>query len=272
MSSYRQVSIASAFSLTAILADAYAKMGQAVSKGITEAMDRVGSPASRAQQKAMFEKVGEATKDAVLTAYDREIGGNGHATGYRRGTGRNGRLTGRLRPVLAANRNGTIYKVVAGPQASGGVRLQMFDTKTLDDRARHWARLNFGAGVAGAGSPRSYRLKIGRSTEDLSFGQGPRPGFRIPRGYWYAGPGGENVAPSLPVAGEAFYLRRQPGGGQFKQESKITRGIGGVHFLDEGLRTAAQALPVGINQLLVEMLGSKSRLRLRYDVAGSSRL
>jgi hypothetical protein len=106
---------------------------------------------------------------------------------------------------------------------------------------------------------------------ELTLGQGARPAFRIPRGYWY-GESGEHVPPSAPVAGESFYLRRRNPGDRFAQTPKITRGFAGRGFFDEGLGVFARALPDEFNDMITEHLGSRIRLRFRFDVVGSSRL
>lgn len=270
----RQLAGLVSVSLAEIVYDAYGQLGFGSSKGLLQLIAAIGSTPSRQQQRAMYQRLGELTQAKVLEAYDRDVGNGGlNATGYRAGTGRNARLTGRLRPVLASNASGTIYRIVGAPQSKGGVRIELFDTKVLDRRARHWARINFGAGREAAGeTPARFRLSgLGGASVELSLNQGPRPAYRIPKGYWYDSPGGENVAPFRPTPGEAFYLRRQPGGGQFQQQPKITAGHGGAHFLDEGLGAFARALPDEFQEMIRSHLGARSRLKIRFDVTGSSR-
>lgn len=264
-----RVSATATASIATSVYSAYGGYGTAASKGLLQAIAAVGTPESRAAQKAMYERLGELTVRATVDAYDRSVGANGHATGYRRGTGSNARLTGKLRPPIAGNVNGTIYKVVSAPQVNGGVRIELFNMKHLSQVAKHWARINFGAGVEGAGDPAdSFTLRMAGTAEVLSFNSRARPAYRIPKGYWYAG--GENVAPSRPTPGEAFFLRPK-GKATFQQQAKFSRGFGGRNFLDAGLGAFARALPDEFNDFLVEMLSRQSRLRLRFDVQASSR-
>lgn len=254
-------------SMARIVGDAFGKLGGAASVGLTRLVGELATPPSRAQQRAMYERLGEATRTAVVETYDSEIGENPHAR-YRGGTGKNQRLTGRLRPLLAGNVGGTIYRVVNAPNSNGGVRIELFNPKAMNARAQHWARLNFGAGAAGlASSPaRTYQIGLRGAGQTVGFRTGPRPAFRIPKGWWFEG--GENVPPGMPVAGSAFYLRPITKATAAPQTPMITRGIGARRFLDAGLDIFARQVSPAFNELVREQIGSRSRLRFHDTVVG----
>ncbi len=257
-----------------VLADAYAQVGFAASKGLLQSIDAVSKPPSAELLRKMYTKLGELAKREVIEAYEERVDSNGHATEYRRGSGKNQRLTGRIKPLLTRNTEGTIYSV----EGSGtNVRLELFNARALNTRAKHWRRLNFGAGAEGAsgGGVRTYRIGgVSGSNLQLSFKQTSRPAYRIPKGYWYDRPGGTNVKPSTTAEpGGAFYLIRKRGddGPRYQQEPKFSRGFSGRRFLDAGLAAVARATDDAFNKLIRDMIGQQTRLKFKFDVVGSSR-
>lgn len=249
-------------SVTAELQDMAADLASGMSKALADALERLAEPPDRAEQRAMYTRLGEGTVNAVLAEYDNEIGSNGHAQ-YRAGSGR---LSGRLRPVLAGNVDGAIYRVVNGPTRSGGVRIELFNQRPLDARAAHWARLNFGAAPAETQTSPTFRIQFRNRAIPLTFGASPSKGFMIPAGFWVEG--GEHVPPGMPVAGSAFY-RRLPSGVERRyrpSKAKLTAGIVGHWFLDAGLAYFAREAPDEFNAMIDRVSKSRMRVAFRYDV------
>jgi hypothetical protein len=255
-------------SMAGLLQQALAELASRASQGLKASVEALATPPSRADQRAMYERLGEATRQAVLDQYDREIENNGHAR-YR-ASGVSQRLTGRLRPLLDGNVDGTIYRIVGGPNRNGGVRIELFNPAALNARARHWARLEFGAGTEAAGDrPRRFTFGLRGAQVALQLGGGPRPGFMIPKGYWVEN--GEVVAPGAPVQGSKFYLAGGvPAGlsrrGVPAQRPMVTVGFAGRHYLEAGLAEFADRAPTEFNRMIVDTLGSRSRLRFTYTV------
>lgn len=181
---------------------------------------------------AINERVGKAAQQAVVNSYlaYRRTGG---PSGYRAGdAGRNKRYAGGA--LKAALQDASFFE--ASPTS-----IQMIDVGVLNSRAKQWARLNFGAGAAGAASPgsRHFPLRISNLVvASLGLEAGPRPSFLIPRGYFL----GESHSAAR-AGKDAFFLAGEgPTPEARSTEMMMTRGIRAEHFLDNGIAVIAQRL------------------------------
>lgn len=211
---------------------------------LARAIER-GIPAS--DRAALHQQLGEAGQDAVLRSY--------RAT------------AGRSQPGYRVSRDtkwrryagGALERALKDPaffhaDASG---LDFINMGLLDERARQWARLNFGAGPQGRGSRSAQPVRLGTLViATLGLGAPARPAFMMPAGY-FLGPGGAPVDPGAgKVPGAAFYpfqtgpfRRGTPGGGRSDGSSGripiVSRrivGFEGRQFLDAGVDRVAREM------------------------------
>lgn len=132
------------------------------------------------------EEIAEKMRLAVKTAFMTRVEGRKRVASYRVGQGR--LSGGRLKHAV-------LDKSQAKADAQG---ITYVNQKLLNAEARHWARLNFGAGAAGAKTVqrKTYDLKFGGGKGDpvrggtkikkVGFGSlhGSRPPFFMPLGIW----------------------------------------------------------------------------------------
>lgn len=134
--------------------------------------------------------------------------------------------------------------------------LRFLDTGILDTAARQWRRLNFGAGGVHGRAPVQFKVEWdGLVVASIGAEPDPRPGFTIPKGYWFNGQG-ERVGAS-PDGGDSFYpvgSAEMPTGRRGRPSPmRQTRGIVATNFLDAGIRTIANQIPVAYTQLYRDM-------------------
>lgn len=167
-------------------------------------------------------------RDAVLDSYERTVQAN-------KGNPHTQRTSGRL--------SGKLGKALQQPRviASGrDQQIRFVNQRHLNREARHWQRLNFGAGDRGTeASPRTVEapINLGRRPTKvrLRFDQGPRPAFTMPEGLWWEGSSKNRIDADETRRGQDAFVpfvdprRQDPFGGT------PTRGIKGYHFLDAGL-------------------------------------
>ena len=127
---------------------------------------------------AVHEKIAKEAQNAILAAYQSNVIAQKQVPSYRRGQGR---FPGGLGAVLGSK--GFIQSNVKGFRV--GNRTQ------LNAQARHWARLNFGAGPkAESGEPAVVTQMVIHGASigpPIQFTEGPRPGFNIPENPAYKG-------------------------------------------------------------------------------------
>jgi hypothetical protein len=193
------------------------ELAQAVQKGA------VNNDKTAAINRRIVKKAQTATVNSYA-AYRR----SGGPSGYRRGEGRHPRFSGGvLRDALRSE------KMIHSDSRT----ISFINQEHLDSEAKQWARLNFGAGPRGAGSPKSrpFPLRISNVVvADIGLDGKPSKPFSIPRGYFTNTIGDE--------LNGAFFLS---GEGPTPQRLTIikkmpTAGIRAEHFLDNGLAVIAR--------------------------------
>lgn len=187
---------------------------------------------------------------AVLEDYDAKVTDRpGAPPSYRIGTRYSG---GALRRALSS-------PSMAVPTAEG---INYVDQDLLNQEARHWMRLNFGAGERGSENrPGAFPLMYDqRVVYTLQFRAGPRPGFSMPHG-WFYGPNGEMVGADAGRRGlHAFGPWRKP-------LLYPTKGIRGRQFLDAGLEVMATELPGRYHQQFDLWFAAGTEAGRRYFAA-----
>jgi len=221
--------------------------------------------------RAAYNAVAFAGQQAVLRAYDRNVEQPRIVGSY----ARHNRLSGELEPALedpkfySANADGILF---------GNQRL-------LDQRARHWRRLNFGAGSRSVRiQPSQGVLRIyGANVGVLRLVRRKSPGFQLPPGVFI----GRDGKPSRP--GSAFSLsdyqrqvsrnRVRTGRGfsalnttasQFRPAPSAvakelglrwlpTKGIAARHFIDAGLPVIARRLPAVLDGVRRDFFAAERR-------------
>jgi hypothetical protein len=237
---------ASAVSMDEITADAVRNAGAEVAGAMVQFASAARTRVNRREGLArVHEEVANLARDAVLTAYDEKVGLNGHPV-YRQNQNR---LSGRMekalhRPdVIRAQRDGIIFGNAA----------------VLNATAKHWQRLNFGAGRRGQsrGQQPAPLMLDGHRIGFLRFGIGPRPAFNMPPGMFLVGDspvafrhGGKDAfypygMAMKRLAFKGMSARERAGLGNARLIGKAypTEGIKGAHFFEAGLFVLGQRLP-----------------------------
>lgn len=166
---------------------------------------------------------------------------------------------------------GALARALSSPSfyeaTASGVRI--INRDQLNAEAKHWRRLNFGAGAAGQGSPAPRQFEVRWSGLVVAaFGLQPdvRPAFRIPRGFWIAG--GQRA--SGRVEGAEFFptgeLPRGLGriGGPAK--ARMTAGIAAAQFLDAPVRRMAIEFPRAYEQFYRDLYAELGRQGLTQKI------
>lgn len=236
---------------------------------------RVSIAGARSKFYSAFTAIGEEANIATVAAYERVHAARNSPASYRQG---NGRYSG-----------GLLARALASPEmylaGTNGVSWPNFSF--MDQVARQWARLNFGAGPraqaglnasgieeGGIATSASSVKVFGDELNTLSSGMrlslaSFRPGsaFFIPAGFWTAG--GQQVGPDTGRTGsDAFY----PGGSAFAnnqslkaakgqasnnfQRRKLTQGVAAWGFLNAGISSIAQNGPVVISSLVLDAVNA----------------
>jgi hypothetical protein len=153
-------------------------------------------------------------------------------------------------------------------QATGtGITISL---STLDDYAKQWARLNFGAAPRSSKQVKDEKIKLFRKTlqDSPSLSRiGPRKAFRLPPTKKAVAVASNRALPSTPSprsisqsgSGPYIYLYQYNVKGlpRRKFPSKATKGIQGWRFIDEGVsfmnKEYSKKLTAGLNQWIKEL-------------------
>lgn len=227
---------------------------------LAEVHARGVAPAERQRMNHALGKMGQAS---VLRSYDRSVTARQNKLGntypyratshkkYRRYAG------GRLRGALAAE---SFFEATAD-------HLVFINETALNKAAVQWARLNAGAG--GRAGPRPGPTAVRWSNVVvgvLGIDMGPRPGFFVPKGYWFSRAEGAMVSASEgergrhefhpigvgPLSGRTRIERKVKGGdpkGPGLARRRPSKGIRGRHFLEAGTERIAEAYPSQLEAL-----------------------
>lgn len=182
--------------------------------------------------------IGKAAQRSVLNAYDGRRNRRKVASYRTGGDPRKSRYAGgALRRALASS---DFFR--ATPDG-----LLFINVGILNKEARHWRRLNFGAGAAGGSAPGSFPVDLFNVSLGLEADR--RPSFTLPPGFWL-GTDGKPVPPGTPGTSQFFPLQAR--GGRYTANGRPvegrpnaavrTRGIQATNFLDAGVRRIANEL------------------------------
>ena len=171
----------------------------------------------------IHQQAGLLGQQSTLASYDSSRGRSGGPRGYRAGEGKWPRYSGgALRKALASS---DFFEV--SPDG-----IQFINADRLNNDAKQWARLNFGAEPAGEGSLPPQTVMMG-DTEmgQIGLNESARPAFQIPKGIWRDGafhPFGEaQTSAMMPVQLTDGLINSK----------RDTKGIRARNFLDRGLYT-----------------------------------
>lgn len=231
------------------------------------------------------QQVADRAISDMLIAYDAHHNSvtRGASANYRQGERYTG---GRLRAALASPLQATA--TIDG--------VTFFNPTLVDQQARQWARLNFGAGPkAGAGkthllsksnvgaeftvsdiSSEFLSAALGDSVPsfDVRMPYGPRGAFYIPTGIWLESSGGP-VRPSTGRMGQDAYYLRNPNdpyatskaGYSLQMKRKLTEGVAAWGFIEAGATSLATHLPAANFAFMREIL-AETQKDVETGVAG----
>lgn len=146
--------------------------------------------------------------------------------------------------------------------------LRWGNTARLNQEAKQWRRLNFGAGGAAGESPRQFPMQWGNFVgAAIGLEPDPRPPFRIPTGYWVSG----GSRASGITAGAEFYPRGEQPPGRLGRPSKarMTAGIAASNFLDAGVRRIAEEYPKAMSTMVGRLWSdrpTRTRIHTRHQL------
>lgn len=219
-------------------------------EGLTRAVER-GSKSLSDDMRGVQRMLSEMPA-GVRTTIHREVGIKAQRTLVQAFTHRRNRRNTpayRINPKNARNKRyagGALLRALQAPdmwQATPN-GLRFLNTQRLDQEARHWRRINFGAGAAHGSPPARYNVEWdGMVVTAMGLQPDPRPAFRMPRGLWL-GEGGARIKPGQ--RGREFYPRGEAptGAGQGRlMRGRMTRGIAASNFVDASVRRIARELP-----------------------------
>lgn len=207
---------------------------EGIGKALSKSFDAIGvgfsdQAAAAPLMRQAHKRLGEAMQTAVLHSYDQVVTARKTIPSYRQPgnpQGESPRYSG------GALRNALESDTMVKTDANG---ISFIDTTTLDAEAKHWYRLNFGAGDKQGRPAYEFNWQIGgQSLGFLSLANPPSPAFRMPRGIWSTGEGG------LPAG---FYPRG-------RALVSLPVSIGPRRFLDAGLDRFSKNFPVVYGDLL----------------------
>ena len=137
--------------------------------------------------------------------------------------------------------------------------LSIINVDRLNREARHWARLNAGAGGVGKGSKRTFEVRASNLVLfTLGLGMAPRPAFGGPPGFWLdRGTGKAVKADPGQVGNQEFHPKA-------RTPKKRTRGIEAANFLDAPLNRIAR-------DLFSEQFGYPSLMKSLWESATPAR-
>jgi len=195
------------------------------------------STSSQIQVTQIHHQIGRMMQEATVAAYKQALAASPRAglSPYRLSTRDAG---GRL---LRALESPLFFR--AGPDGIGFV-----NTTLLDNEAKQWHRLNFGAGGKGGARTGSYQARF-EGIVIGSFGftdESSSAGFVLPKGLWTEPGGGARQAAGQGI-GEFYpaserYLLSGKGIKGRNDKLRPTAGIAAWNFLDAGVRVLAQEL------------------------------
>lgn len=248
------------------------RMAKAAGVAIEEIGDRFVQDDQTAREK-MFKELAQAGVRSMRASYGQVVTareGPASRTHYRAGTGRD--AGGKMLQALGS---ADFFSATANGLQWGNIQL-------LDDTARQWHRLNFGAGGRAGGASESYNVPgTGLS---LGLHDGPSPSFSMPAGMWLDDENRRHGPDAGRRGMDAFYPRRKlPGAGQklpthpdlhpaaiSKQEAASgdieTRGIKGRHFMDAGVRRMARDLPIALDAYKREKYMNVAKVNRRIAI------
>lgn len=151
--------------------------------------------------------------------------------------------------------NGAMERALASTDffRATGTQLSFINMDAMDRAARQWYRLNFGAGPAGAATPKpgAFPLQIlGRNAGQLSLrGNGPSGAYMIPAGIWRPRGAGEEFIPIgyLAEVGRTVGARNSA---RVATKKRMSIGFPGYNFLDAGMDDLAAGLSKGYTLLV----------------------
>lgn len=245
------------------MADMLGVVTSSTSRQLVALAEVFGAGAAPAERQAMFEAVGRLAQRSVLASYDQTVTRRKGPAGlvpYQRVKPQNVRLAGgKLRAAL---KDPDFY--TATPNG-----LDFINVDLLNKRARHWARLNAGAGRSGSGSKRQFEMRFSNIVFDaIGVDMDARPAFSMPRGFWFNRAEGALVrAGANPNGSDEFYPigegparvanpedagspRGRPG---LSRRGSPTRGIKARNFLDAGAARIAKELPPRLETLYANL-------------------
>lgn len=174
---------------------------------------------------------------------------------------------------------GALVRALSNPamfQASA-TGLAFINRELLDKEARHWARLNFGAGAGGRESDLTPpgRFPVTGLGMMMGLDPDPRPAFKLPPGFWL-GSGRRVPSSDDRVGQDAFYLRS--GSAALSQSlgksdrQTFTRGIAANNFLDAPIESIASQIKPGLDKLWESARAKKGRDEIIRRKTGRARI
>jgi hypothetical protein len=134
--------------------------------------------------------------------------------------------------------------------------LRFINRDILDQEARQWRRLNYGAGGGSEGgitAPAQFPVQWdGLVVATMGLPPDTRPGFTIPQGMFVT-PGGERVRPSTARRGQDTFRVGNP------NRRFPTAGIASSNFLDGGVRRLVTALPISYLDMYTRLYNNAAR-------------
>lgn len=250
------------------LEDAVAEANSRTSRQVIALAEVFAQGVAPSRRREMFEEVGGLAQRSTLNSYGQTVTRRKRAAGfnpYQRVKPQNVRFAGgKLKGALASKR---FYR--ATPEG-----IDFINETVLNKAARHWMRLNAGAGRVGRGSKRRFEVRFSNLVvAALGVNMDPRPAFSMPRGFWFNRAEGQLVAPGAnPRGTDEFYpVGEGPGaktpadlagsprgrgrtrrGGRAARGSP-TRGIEARNFLDAGVARIARELPIQYENLYARL-------------------
>lgn len=220
----------------------------------------------------LFQNLGDLAQQSMVLAFEADVTareGPASASHYRAG---DGRLAG-----------GLVRRVIGDPDffRATSLGLEWGNKELLDNAAAQWHRLNFGAGGRGGDDGgEEFPVRFGGGSSALTFNEEASPGFSMPQGVWIDLAGKRVGAGSSANGADQFFPQRRvvrddagtaigsinvrPAGILGGSNSvRGTRGIEGKHFMEAGLRTMANLLPVAMQTYSATRFKGLSRVAKR---------
>lgn len=137
--------------------------------------------------------------------------------------------------------------------------LRFLNVDVLNEEAKQWRRLNYGAGGKAGEAPTQFPIQWGGMVvATLGLPADPRPAFKIPRGYW-VGPDGKRVGAGaglndrfFPIGTSSNEISRAESFRGRPSPARMTAGIAASNFIDAGVRRIANEIPSAYIALYAE--------------------